>query len=471
MKTKHHSPGFISCLGALMTTLLTGAAVAHDDATVGLPVCLEGNFMVADFQGAPFSSVPGPGRVLEMNIFTGKRGITVDSPFASKNLGTPIIPEGVVADGPWGPTGVLSGGINGHAFIPGSLQHTLTEFHRDGTPIRSVRLLTAADPSVGFNAMPSLNGTQFMPNGNLIQAVCDHNVVGSPSADPNTAGYNPPLWSTPERAKNSRLLVIEPDTLQVIDEYNAPDDPRWSCPAGIIFSDEGMFVSTFHGAAVFVIDWKAGAGNTKKPGKFKKDDLNKSDNQMKVVRVIDMLGPDAPMDDPRRRDSLRDITLDESGNLYAAFRDRARQPSIQSPADFRQHIAVVPKGHNYPTRTIAMDHGVQVIAGMRVNRMTGPGCEAVNPGHTDPHACDIETLLVGASAMNPGGCDGTPGGCFRPGGGVAEYRIMPEHADGPECRDQNIGCAKPIATFFGTTNGEDNIDPRMLMIIHGAFVQ
>jgi hypothetical protein len=118
-----------------------------------------------------------------------------------------------------------------------------------------------------------------------------------------------------------------------------------------------------------------------------------------------------------------------------------------------------------------MDHGVQVIAGIRTNRISGPGCQAINPGLLDPDACDVETLYVSASAFNPGACDGVPGGCFAPGGAVGEYLISPDDADGPDCREHNIGCARPIATFFGPGNGEDHVDPRMLMTIHEAFVQ
>ncbi len=459
--------------GALLCAA-AGIAIAHEIGEPGQPVCLEGNFMVADAQNTPFASAAGPGRVLEMNIFTGQRGITVDNPFTPANVGTPIVPDDVAAPGPFKPTGVLSGGKNGHAFITGAAQHTLTEFHRDGTPIRSVRHVTAPDPALGFGAVPRLLGSQFMPNGNIIQAVCDANFFNAPNTDPEVFDFFPPVSSTPARAQNSRLLVIDPATLEVIDEYNAADDPRWTCMAGIIFSDEGMYVSMFHGAAVFVIDWEAGLGNEKKPGHFKVNHLGAPHNQAQVVRVIDMLGPGAAMDDPRRRDSLRAISLDESGALYATFRDRATQPSAGSPADFRQHVAVVPAGEDYPSRTIAMDHGVQIIAGLRTNRMSGPGCAAINPGFTDPEACNVETLLVASSAFNPGGCDGVAGGCFAPGGGVGEYLIDPDAADGPDCRSLNTGCAQPITTFefIDHDSGlEEKIDPRMLMIIHEAFVQ
>jgi len=43
------------------------------------------------------SSVPGAGRVVEMNIFTGQRGITANTPFSPANVGTPICPDGGAA--------------------------------------------------------------------------------------------------------------------------------------------------------------------------------------------------------------------------------------------------------------------------------------------------------------------------------------------------------------------------------------
>jgi hypothetical protein len=116
--------------------------------------------------------------------------------------------------------------------------------------------------------------------------------------------------------------------------------------------------------------------------------------------------------------------------------------------------------------------------------------------------CDVETLLVAASAMNPG-CDanddGQPGPghpanqCFVPGGGVAEYLTHPNWTHGgigwggtcngdPNDPAGNLGCAKPVATFVYTNddtgdettddvNSPVDVDPRMLMIIHEAFGQ
>jgi hypothetical protein len=102
---------------AVSLTLCLGNAVAHDAGSLaGTPVCLESNIMAADAMNAPFSNIPGPGRVIEMNITTGERGITVNSPFISDLQGTPICDSGSVdCPGPWKPTGVLSGGENGHA--------------------------------------------------------------------------------------------------------------------------------------------------------------------------------------------------------------------------------------------------------------------------------------------------------------------------------------------------------------------
>jgi hypothetical protein len=88
--------------------------------------------------------------------------------------------------------------------------------------------------------------------------------------------------------------------------------------------------------------------------------------------------------------------------------------------------------------------------------------------------------------MNPGCVNTGPVGanpCFTPGGYVAEYLIDAAHLDGAgaSCTgnpahgfgagEGNEGCAQPIATFFGTANEEDKVDPRMLMVIHEAFVQ
>jgi len=280
------------------------------------------------------------------------------------------------------------------------------------------------------------------------------------------------------------LLVIDQETLEVIDEYSAPDDPRWTCAAGIVFSDEGMFVSMFHGAAVFVIDWKKGV-ERRSCGVGCNKNKGRKHHKQKVIRVIDLLGADTAKNDPNRRDSLRAISFDEGGNLYATNRVRSK-PCLKdevgcNPGVFRQRIDIVPLGENY----------------LRTNRMSGPGCdfvtaEAIASGESTDNICDVETLLVSASAMNPG-CDrnndGEPGPghpanrCFVPGGYVAEYRIDLDHVDGATglCTgnpadgwgtgEGNEGCALPIATFFGEVNGEENLDPRMLMTIHEAFIQ
>jgi hypothetical protein len=498
----------IAATGAALAIGITGTVFAHDDGSAGEPVCLEANFMVADAMNTPFATAGGPGRVLEMNIFTGERGITVDNPFgfAPGPDGSPICPDGVDCPGPWKPTGVLSGGLNGHAFITSAAQHALTELHRDGTPIRTTKL--PMDDDAGWGTVPRLLGSQFMPNGNIIQAVCDANFFNASNSDPDSEGNNssfnyfPPVYSTPERAQNSRLLVLDQETLEVIDEYSAPDDPRWTCMAGIAFSDEGMFVSMFHGAAVFVIDWKAGVNNEKSEGvgsnSPKGFKLGEQNNVAEVIRVIDMLGDESgPGDpwDPNRRDSLRAISFDEGGNLYASNRARS-QACVEgeagcNPGVFRQHISIVRLGDDYPSSTIALDPGVNIIAGLRTNRMSGSACDAINPAdlltgvRPDPDACDVETLLVAASAMNPAcvnpGHAANP--CFTQGGYVAEYLIDTDHldgaggsctgdpADGFGAGEGNEGCARPIATFLGADNGDPNVDPRMLMVIHEAFGQ
>ena len=77
-------------------TLFNQNILAHDDNEPGTPVCLEANYMMADAMNAPFAGpVTGPGRVVEMNIITGERGITVNNPFSPANAGTPICDNGV----------------------------------------------------------------------------------------------------------------------------------------------------------------------------------------------------------------------------------------------------------------------------------------------------------------------------------------------------------------------------------------
>lgn len=528
---------------ALFATL----ASAHDLDEAGTPVCTEANYMMADAMNEPFATTEGPGRLIEMNIFTGTPGITVDVPFNDANVGTDICPAGVVCPGPWKPTGVLSGGLNGHAFITSAAQHALTQFHRDGTPIKTISYNDFIGTVEGeFGTVPRPLGTQVMPNGNLIQAICDANFFNASNSDvdpdvtytdPNTGEtsnnaswkYFPPVFSTSERAANSRLLVIDQETMQVIDEYSQPKagelgHDQWGCFAGIMFSDEGMLVSTFHHAAVLVIDWTAGLDKKSTGvGSNSGEELavGKPRNRAKVTRVIDFR-PGTPADDPSRRDSLRAISYDESGNVYATDRERSRDcleleaPNLDidyaglgispcNPGVFRQRVNIVPLGESSPTRTLALDPGVNVIAGIRTNRISGPGCDYVK-AHADIYAtefnplgyaseedlCDVETLLVAASAMSPG-CDADGDGvagpghaanqCFVPGGGVAEYLIHPNFVDGaqgpctgdPDDPASNTGCAQPIAMFDyrgpSDTDAVQNVDPRMLMVIHEAFGQ
>ncbi|MEE9494292.1 MAG: hypothetical protein V3W04_13045 [Gammaproteobacteria bacterium] len=110
----------ISCSLVVGISIFSSSVFAHDeDSLPGVPVCLESNFMMADSMNAPFSNIPGAGRLLEMNTTTGQRGITVDNPLTPDNIGTPICPKHVSCDAgsPWKPTGNTSGGENGHAFL------------------------------------------------------------------------------------------------------------------------------------------------------------------------------------------------------------------------------------------------------------------------------------------------------------------------------------------------------------------
>lgn len=541
-------------LAALAVT--TGSAVAHDGGNdAGTPVCLEANYMVSDAQFGPFASADGPGRVIEQNIITGERGITVNNPFTAANVGTPICPPEMECPGPWKPTGNFSGGLNGHAFITSAGQQAITELHRDGTPIRtlSYRPLTGNPTGpAGRGTVPRPLGTQILPNGNLIQAVCDANFFNASNSDPLAPGevdpnplttnpaipglaanqFFPPVFTTPARSANSRLLVIDQETLQVIDEYSQPAEGElghdlWGCAAGIMVSSEGMFVSMFHGGAVLVIDWKDGVEDTscgvgcnkvkrKMDGKKEMDDadgddlfkLGKDKNRAKVTRVIDFVG--GPANNPNRRDTLRAISFDESGNVYATDRRRSREclrgeigAGGCNPGVFRQRISI--DQVNQPNddanfaedATLALDPGINVIAGLRINRMSARGCdfvqaEAVANG-ADPASravaelCNVETLLVASSATNPGCANhgANPANqCFTPGGYVVEYRIDTDHVDGANGKsctgnpndgfgpgEGNEGCALPIASFGGAVNGDDNLDPRMLMPIQRGFIQ
>ncbi len=567
-------------------TLLAGGVAAHDPASEpGTPVCTESNLMAADAMNGPFSNIPGPGRVLEMNITTGERGITVDVPFNPDNVGTPICDQGGVdCPGPWKPTGVLSGGEDGHAYITSAAQHAVTMFHRDGTPIKTGPTLpTSPSPNGGgYGFVPRLLGSGFMPNGNVAQTVCDANFFNANNSDDMGAGesgitfnafpgppapttnssylYFPPVYSTEERGLNGRVLVYDQVTMEVIDEYSKPtsgpyaNDPRWNCPAGVIFTSEGLFISMFHGDAVFVVDWKAGIEEGRSTGvgsnstdgggknKGKPFHLGDEENEAVVLRVIDLSNDgttdtggalnydDAPyFDSPNRRDNLRAIRMSEDGTLWGTRRSRSREcvrgeapgaavpdPSGNPPCNpsvFRQHIFAAAPGSNHRTGSLALDPGVNVIAGTTINRMSGPGCafvqaEVINSGGAlTGDECDVETLYFGASAANPG-CDadgdGNPGPghpanrCFVPGGAILEYRMDAAHLDGGNGKpctgnpndgygpgEGNEGCAMPIAQFNFVAQGDgtdddtsglpdgviETIDPRMVMTIHEAFTQ
>ncbi|TCK18612.1 hypothetical protein DFR30_1891 [Thiogranum longum] len=539
--------------------MLAGSAIAHDPASEpGTPVCTESNLMAADAQNAPFSNAPGPGRVLEMNITTGERGITVNVPFSADNIGTPICDNGGVdCPGPWKPTGVLSGGEDGHALITSAAQHAITVFHRDGTPIKTGPTLpTSPSPDGGgYGFVPRLLGSGYMPNGNVAQTVCDANFFNAPNSDSVSPNGNthasgnasnlffPPVFSTPERGANGRVLVYDQVTLEVVDEYSKPtegpyaNDPRWNCPAGVLFTSEGLFVSMFHGDAVFVIDWKdgidkasRGVGSNGKGSNGDSDSdgddtfkLGKKKNQAKIIRVIDLSNDgttatggalnydDAPnFDSPNRRDNLRAIRMSEDGTLWGTRRSRSApcaEGDACNPGVFRQHIFASAPGAGHRTGSLALDPGVNVIAGTTINRMSGPGCEFVqaeviaNGGTLTGDECDVETLYFGASAANPG-CDPNGDGingpghpanqCFKPGGSILEYRMDAAHLDGAtgSCTgdpadgygpgEGNEGCAMPIAQFDfvsdGATSGlpagtVETIDPRMVMTIHEAFTQ
>jgi hypothetical protein len=528
----------VAAMGGILLAGAMGTVAAHGLEDVGAPACLEANFMMADAMnndpsqfgpaGAPWADANGPGQVLEVNIVTGARGITVANPFTPGNAGGPICPPEQECPGPFKPTGVLSGGLNGHAFITSAAQQSLTEFHRDGTPIRTSSyrpLLGNPTGLAGRGSLPRPLGTQMMPNGNIVQAICDANFFNAqnsdldPDYDDPNGGHNtswhyfPPVYSTPERAANSRLLVIDQETLAVIDEYTQPEDqdPRWTCMAGIAFTDEGMGVSMFHGAAIAMVDWKAGleddvagVGSNDTDNDFEIDSKKgKGSNAAVVTRWIDMR-PGKPADDPSRRDSLRAWGLDEDGTIYVTDRERSRDclegevawegsPTPCGPPVFRQKVQVVDLGEDSPSRTIGLDPGVNVIAGIRPNRMSAVACDNIGgptAGGTNPEgtSCDVETLLIAASAFNP---IINGGGFMKPGGGVGEYSILPADADGNPDEDgnpttpctgahgpanaaDNVGCAQPIAQYLGGNPdvGPVNfVDPRMLMVIHEAFVQ
>ena len=512
--------------------MFASSVFAHGGSSVaGGPVCIESNIMMADAMNAPFSNNPGAGRVLEMNITTGERGITVNTPFSPANAGdSELCPSHVTCPGPFKPTGNVSGGEDGHAYLVSAAQHALVEHTRDGTAVQTSPVWeTSPTPAGGgFGFVPRLLGNGFMPNGNIAQTSCDANFFNAPNSDDDGMGglaantYFPPVNGTTARSYNGRVVVVDQDTLELVDEYSKPtsgpyaNDPRWNCPAGVVFTSEGLFVSMFHGDAVFVIDWRAGMDNEKSEGVGSNSSagfkLGKKKNEAVVLRVIDLEdpdgsgAPDAPAyDSGHRRDNLRAIRLAEDGTLYGTRRSRslpcaAGDPGC-NPGVFRQHIFIVDPGESHNSgKSIALDPGVNVIAGVAVNRMSTLACEAINPGGADLDACDVETLYVGVSAANPGCVDGPgpipPNPCFIPGahGALLEYMIDDAHLDGgsawggggcngdPNDPAGNTGCALPIVRYAFINRGdsgasavpvgtEETLDPRMVMAIHEAFVQ
>jgi hypothetical protein len=225
--------------------------------------------------------------------------------------------------------------------------------------------------------------------------------------------------------------------------------------------------------------------------------------------------------------------MSEDGTLYGTRRSRSEEctrgqapgasPSVAgvcNPRVFRQHIFAAAPGSDHRTGSLALDPGVNVIAGVTINRMSGPGCafvqaEVIASGGTlTGDECDVETLYAGVSAGNAGcakaGIGHPANACFTNkgatggGGTIYEYRIDAGHLDGgllngdgsgscdgvPDAAGSegasflpggsNAGCALPIAQFEfksdGVTSGlpagtVETLDPRMVMTIHEAFTQ
>ena len=161
---------------------------------------------------------------------------------------------------------------------------------------------------------------------------------------------------------------------------------------------------------------------------------------------------------------------------------------------FEQHGATLATADTQAGHAVTSAIALQVVQAMQ-NDARAAGAYRVP--QADATTIDVETILVAASAMNPGewdpidGCTDNPGPvganpCFKPGGSVVEYLTHPNWTDGgpgwggggcdgsPDASADNTGCAQPIASFpysVPDDGPEIGVDPRMLMVIHEAFVQ
>lgn len=262
---------------------------------------------------------------------------------------------------------------------------------------------------------------------------------------------------------------------EVIDEYSAPKKGSrgadlWGYMAGISFTEEGMVLSFFHSGTVMVVDWRdgidthsRGVGSNKPFDDDKSFKIDKKKNRAKVTRVIDFVG--GPADNPHRRRSKECLRGEAPGATPN------NTGTVCNPGVFRQRVSIDiatldrddTENNHDEDATLALDPGMNVIAGIRINRMSAPACDYIqaNEGAANED-CNVETLYVAASAVNPG-CANTGGNaanpCFTPEGRVVEYRIDTAHLDGgsawggvpcdadPNSPTAGAGCALPVAEF------------------------